>query len=127
MSVSLILFYDKFICIIFLDSTYKQYHMTFVFLCLTSVSMTISTSIHEAAKDIISLFLMTNIPLCGDFQVAQLYRNLSANPGDEGLIPGLRRFPGEGNGNPLWYSCLGNSMDRGAWRATVHEVVKSWT
>ena len=45
--------------------------MTFVFLCLTSLSMTISTSIHVAAKDIISLFLMTNIPLCGDFQVAQ--------------------------------------------------------
>ena len=36
--------------------------------------------------------------------------------------PGLRTSPGEGNGDPLWYSCLENSMDRGAWWATVHEV-----
>jgi len=40
-------------------------------------------------------------------------------PGDAGLIPGLGRLPGEGNGNPLQNSCLENSMDRGAWRATV--------
>ena len=40
--------------------------------------------------------------------------------------PWVRRFPGAGNGNPLQYSCLGNPMDRGAWRATVHGVVKSW-
>ena len=38
------------------------------------------------------------------------------------LIPGLGRFPGEGNGNPLQYSCLENTMDRGAWQATVHGV-----
>ena len=44
--------------------------------------------------------------------------------GDAGLIPGLVRSPGEGNGNPLEYSCLENSMDRGTWRATVHEVAK---
>ena len=47
--------------------------------------------------------------------------------GDMGLIPGLGRSPGEGNGNPLEYSCLGNSMDRGAWRATVHVAAESWT
>ena len=41
-----------------------------------------------------------------------------------GSIPGLGRLPGEGNGNPLQYSCLGNSMDRGAWHATVHEVAR---
>ena len=46
---------------------------------------------------------------------------------DLGLIPGLGRSPGEGNGNPLQYSCLENSMDRGAWRATVRGVIKSWT
>ena len=39
---------------------------------------------------------------------------------DVGLIPGLGRSPGEGNGNPLQYSCLENPMDRGAWQATVH-------
>ena len=42
--------------------------------------------------------------------------------GDAGLIPGSRRSPGEGNGNPLHYFCLENSMDRGAWRTTVHGV-----
>ena len=40
----------------------------------------------------------------------------ACNAGDPGLIPGLGRFPGEGNGNPLQYSCLGNPMDRGAWQ-----------
>ena len=47
--------------------------------------------------------------------------------GDPGLIPGYGRSPGEGNGNPLQYSFLENSMDRGAWQATVHRVAKSWT
>ena len=45
--------------------------------------------------------------------------------GDTGSIPGEGRSPGEGNGNPLQYSCLGNPMDRGAWRATVHGVTKN--
>ena len=40
------------------------------------------------------------------------------------MIPGSRRSPGEGNGYPLQYSCLGNPMDRGAWRATVHRVTR---
>ena len=44
------------------------------------------------------------------------------NSGDAGSIPGSGRSPGEGNGNPLQYSCLGNPMDRGAWWATVHGV-----
>ena len=55
-------------------------------------------------------------------------KNLPANEGDVrdmGLIPGSRRFPGEGNGSPLQYSCLQNLMDRGAWRSTVHGVTKS--
>ena len=47
------------------------------------------------------------------------------NAGDLGLIPGSGRSPGEGNGNPLQYSCLENPMDRGAWWATVHGVAKS--
>ena len=56
-------------------------------------------------------------------------KNLPASPGDirdMGWIPGLGRSPGGGNGNPLQYSCLENSMDRGAWWATVHRVAKSW-
>ena len=51
----------------------------------------------------------------------------TCNAGDSGLIPGLGRSPGEGSGNPLQYSCLQDSMDRGAWRATVHVVAKSRT
>ena len=47
--------------------------------------------------------------------------------GNPGLIPGSERFPGEGNGNPLQYSCLENSMDREAWQATVLGVTKSQT
>ena len=52
--------------------------------------------------------------------VAQWVRNPPANAEDPGSIPGSRRCPGEGNGNPFQYSCLENSMDRGAWWATVH-------
>ena len=51
----------------------------------------------------------------------------SYNAGDPGLISGLGRSPGEGNGNPLQYSCLENPNDRGAGQATVHRVTKSWT
>ena len=54
-------------------------------------------------------------------------KNLPANAGDTGLIPGMGRLPGKGNGNPLQYSCLGNPMDRGAWQATDHGVTKSQT
>ena len=43
-----------------------------------------------------------------------------------GLMPGLGRSPGVGNGSPLQYSCLDNSMDREAWQATVHVVAKGW-
>ena len=49
------------------------------------------------------------------------------NAGDPGLIPGLGRSPGEGNGNTLQYSCLENPMDGGAWQATAHGVTQSWT
>ena len=49
------------------------------------------------------------------------------NAGDLGLIPGSGRSPGDGNGNPLLYSCLGNLRDRGAWQATNHEVTNSQT
>ena len=51
----------------------------------------------------------------------------TCNAGDLGSISGLGRSPGEGNGNPLQYSCVENPMDRGAWRATVHGVPKSRT
>ena len=59
--------------------------------------------------------------------MALAVKSLPANAGDvrnAGLIPGLGRSPGEGNGNSLQYSCLKNSMDRGAWQATVYGVTK---
>ena len=49
-----------------------------------------------------------------------MIKNPPANSGDMGLSPGLGRYPGVGNGNPLQYSCLENSFDRGVWWATVH-------
>ena len=52
-------------------------------------------------------------------------KNPPANAEDPSLIPGLGRFPGKGNGNPLQYSCLENPRDRGGWRAIVHGVAKS--
>ena len=51
----------------------------------------------------------------------------ACNAGDAGSIPGLGESPGEGTGNPLQYSCLDNSMDRGIWRTIVHGVAKSLT
>ena len=63
-------------------------------------------------------------------QVVLVVKNLPAKAGDVtdvGLIPGSGRFPGAGHGNPFQYSCLENLMDRGAWRAAVHRVAKSWT
>ena len=51
----------------------------------------------------------------------------ACNAGDLSSIPGLGRFPGEGNGYALQYSCLENSKDRGAWQATVRGIIKSWT
>ena len=59
-----------------------------------------------------------------------MVKNPPANAGDTrdiGSIPGWGKPPGEEHGNPLQYSCLKNPMDRGAWRASVHEVAKSWT
>ena len=58
----------------------------------------------------------------GPSLVAQTVKNQPASTGDVGSVPGLGRSSGEGNGNPLQYSCLENPMDRGAWRATVHGV-----
>ena len=58
------------------------------------------------------------------FPGGSVLKNLPANAGDAGSIPGMGRSPGEGNGNSLQCSCLANSMDREPWRATVHRVAK---
>ena len=59
-----------------------------------------------------------------------MLKNLHTSAGDAtamGLIPGLGRSPREGNGNPLQFFCLENSMDRGAWQVTVHRVTNGWS
>ena len=64
------------------------------------------------------------------FPGGAVIKNPPANVGDArdmGSIPGSGTSPGGGNGNPFWYSCLGNPMDRGAWWATVHRVAESCT
>ena len=60
-----------------------------------------------------------------DSQVVLVVKNLPANAGDAGLIPGFGRSPGGGNGNPLQYSCLENPTDRGTWWDTVHKITES--
>ena len=60
--------------------------------------------------------------VCVGFLGGSVVKNPPANAGRAGSIPGLGRSPGEGNGNPLQCSCLGNPMDRGAWQATVQEL-----
>ena len=62
-----------------------------------------------------------------NFPCGSADKESACNVGDLGSIPGLGRSPGEGNGYPVQYSCLENSMDRGAWWATVHGVAKSQT
>ena len=72
--------------------------------------------------------LMFHFLILGASQVALVVKNLFANTGDvrdAGSIPGLGRSPGEAHGNPLQYSCLENSTDRGVWWATVHRVAKT--
>ena len=61
------------------------------------------------------------------FPSGSVVMNLPANAGDVGSIPGSGRSPGEGDGNPLQFSCLGNLRDKGAWWATVHKIAKSRT
>ena len=61
------------------------------------------------------------------FHVGSVVKESTYNVGDLALIPGLGKSSREGNGNPLWYSCLKKSMDRRAWQATVHGFIKMQT
>ena len=70
-------------------------------------------------------YRVTTILYAWAFLVTQTVKNLPAM--QETQVQSLRRSPGGGDGNPLQYSCLENPMDKGAWWATVHGVVKSWT
>ena len=70
---------------------------------------------------------MTRFEIARGFPGGSDGKESACNAGDPGSIPKLARFPGEGNGNPLQHPCLENSMDRGAWRATVNRVAKNQT
>ena len=61
------------------------------------------------------------------FPGGSVVKNLPVSAGDADLIPESGKTPGKRNGNLLQYACLGNPMDRGAWRAMIHGVTKSWT
>ena len=76
-----------------------------------------------------ALTIWFSITVVLGFPGCSMVKESSCNAGDtgDGLIPGSGRSSGGGHGNPLQYSCLENPMDRGAWRATVHRVAKSWT
>ena len=79
-------------------------------------------------RSILSLLYTSLFYSSGTSQVALVVKNLPANAGNNAdLIPGSERFPGVENGNWLQYYCLEDSMDRGAWWATVHGVTKSQT
>ena len=78
-----------------------------------------------------------NFPICKEFVKFRSYKlsygfqvahgkESACDAGDLGPILGSGRSPGKGDGNPLQYSCLGNSMDRGVWQAIIHETAKSW-
>ena len=69
---------------------------------------------------------MFDLPIKTSYILRPLKESI-CNVGELCSIPGLGRSPGEGNGYPLQYSCLENSIDRGAWQATVHGITKSWT
>ena len=75
----------------------------------------------------IHVWIYMSINELGASLVSQMVKNLHANAGDLGSIPGLGRSTGEGNSNPVQYSCLENSKNRGAWLATVHGAKKHWT
>ena len=78
----------------------------------------------------ITVIVLSTVHHFGASEVVLVVKNLPANAGDAremGSIPGSRRSPGRGYGNPLQYSCLENPVDRVAWQATVLGVVKSWT
>ena len=89
-------------------------------------SATWEAVMHHAHTYIPHMYLRVFIHMYGS-PGGSVVRNLPANAGDTGSIPRSGKIPGEVNGNPLQYSCLGNPMDREAWRATAHGVTKSQT
>jgi len=124
-SVSLFLFHIEVHLYYFLDSTYKWFIYFSLSCLLHLVWYSLGPSVLLQMVTFHSLLGLNNIPLASRWLRGKWSACQCRIPGV--LVPGLGRYPGEGNGNPLQYSCLKNSMDRGAWWATVHSVTKSWT
>ena len=100
-------------------------HTVFVFLCLwlTSLSMMFLRFIHVEVNG--KMFFFYGRIICSRASPhSSVSKESACSAGDLALIPGSGRFFGEGNGNPLQYSCLENPMNRGAWQATVHWVTR---
>ena len=98
-----------------------------------SVLLVLPSYLLSSFQNFVSIFLLSHFPLCGSLYLLKAPVTLilvgvasACDAGDPGLIPESGRSPGEENGNPLQYSCLGNPMDRGAWWA-VHSFTKSRT
>ena len=81
--------------------------------------------LHFRASEIVLVYKYSVTVFIKGFPGGSVVKNSPTNAGHAGSIPGSGRFPGEGNGNPLQYSCLENPMDRGTWQATVHGVAES--
>ena len=80
--------------------------------------------VNRLAKNVSNIFRIRSLT---DFSGGSDSKESDYNAEDMGSIPGSGKSPGQGNGNPLQYSCLESPRDRRAWRATVHGVTKSWT
>ena len=91
------------------------------------LSVSVELSEHAARQAFVPLIAHLVKEKGSVFPGGSVGKESAFNAGDPGSIPGSGRSPGEGNGNQLQYSCLENSMDRGAWWATVHGVTKSQT
>ena len=126
MSVSLC-FTNKFICILFkLPHKCNVIYLPFSIWPI-SLRMIIFRPIHVAANGILSLSFNSQVISCMGFPGGPVVKNLPANAGDSGSIPGWGRFPLRSACNPLQYSCLENPTDRRAWQATVPGVATSRT
>ena len=102
------------------DSSFRMHFNDYLLLEDVLIVVTWTTLPHTLKTNVCGVNLQFMSPLLGHNGLP----NPPANTGDVGTIPGSRRSHGEGNGNPLQYSCLGNPMDRVTWQAAVHGVVK---
>ena len=131
-------FHKVIIIFMFLYQSIKTKYLFFIFICINQYAkdFLISSKITIRASLVVQRIIFLNC-VYFDLYLDYLYSKTSLviqsvkkstyNARDLGSIPGSGRSPGEGNGNPLQYSCLQNSKNRGTWWATVHVIIKNWT